>query len=248
MRWTWLYNFLYTKGLRSPRAQTACNTGDSDGRPTFDRTGGSQGELSSMSDTGKPASQAEPVITSSSSRHSSTLLKATSIEGYRQFVADISKGELRSQVILNRTPEHAAIVLAALFSHAQKFVHIVSRKMSTDIYGLSEVIQAAVQFLKTHPEGMIHMLVEEAVDPNTHPLLSALNQEAPERVKLEQIPPLVRNTFKFNFAVADGQSYRFEVDREVREATIRFRDHEFGGDLEAAFQHILALSHAHPAK
>jgi hypothetical protein len=161
---------------------------------------------------------------------------------YKEFVDQISQSTEPSQVILNRSPQHAAVVIEFLFRRAREFVHIVANKLSPDVYCADGVIQAACEFIRTHRDGTIHILVENKIERDSHQLLVALDNIAPQRVTLGFIPPEVTTQYKFNLVVADGVSYRVEENRDLREAMIRFSDPKFGGRAEEAFQQLVRHS------
>lgn len=158
------------------------------------------------------------------------------LEEYRHFVEAIAKASGPSQVILNRSPEHASIVIEMLFRKAINNVQLISRKLSADVYASKGVIDAASQFLARG--GKVHFLVETAINRTQHPLLIALDKVARSNVVITVVPEQIASRYKFNLVVADGQSYRFEPDRGVREAIIRFGDQQFGEKLEGAFAQI----------
>jgi hypothetical protein len=166
------------------------------------------------------------------------------ITEYRRFVDELSRSREPTKVILNRSPEHASVVIEALFRRARQYVHIVSRRLSSDVYATAGVIFAATEFLRRG--GTIHLLVENPIDRTDHPLLVALDGVNSELVIFAVVPPEVVQRYRFNLVVADGDSYRFEENRELREAIIRFSDTTFGSQLEATFQHLSRQAIAQP--
>lgn len=162
---------------------------------------------------------------------------------YSEFVEGIAASGARpSQVILNRSPEHAATVLAALFRHAHVCVYIVSSRLSPDVYCVDGVPEAAATFLRENPEGKIRILVENEIDQVAHRFLAAIREQAATRVNIAVIPENMKQRYSYNFALADGESYRFEENRDLREAMIRFRDPDFGRKLDTAFRSLSAFA------
>jgi hypothetical protein len=157
---------------------------------------------------------------------------------YRKFVEDVANGSRAGEVILNRSPDHAAVVIEFLFRKAESYVHILTRRMSEEVYSKQGILDAAVEFLGAHPAATISILAEEPINRSLHPFFVAVDRIFKERVRLRFVAPAKVHTYNFNFAVADGRSYRFEESRDSREAVIQFGDEEFGEKLEATFEEL----------
>ncbi|HEY4115896.1 MAG TPA: hypothetical protein VGM17_17705, partial [Rhizomicrobium sp.] len=155
---------------------------------------------------------------------------------YREYVASKADGQMPSDIFLNRNAAHAAIVVEFIFRKAERHVRLVTNRLSADVYGTPEVISAADGFLRRHPDATLEILAETNIDRAASPFLAALDGAGfAARVFLRFIPTTTTRAYKFNFAVADGQHYRFEESRTSREAIVQFGAPDFGVRLEGAF-------------
>jgi hypothetical protein len=160
--------------------------------------------------------------------------EADELRAYREFVESVAKAADGS-MIFNRSPAHAAAVVAALLKGATKEVDIITGELFEPVYGATDVIDAAVVFLNEHPDGRIRVLSERPIADN-HPLLAAL-ETAGVRAKIvkKQIPSDAAVATPFHFAVADAQSFRFEANKDVMEAVVQFGKKDAGARLSSIF-------------
>lgn len=155
---------------------------------------------------------------------------------YREYVRTVADGEWPSDLILNRSAGHAGIIIENLFRKAIASVEILTGRLNRDVYGVPEVVAAAENFLRTRSDAKIHILSEEAIDRNRHPLLARLVQVGlSDRVEISVVPESVRETFSFHFAVADGACFRFEESRDKFDAVVQFGEPEVGRRLHEKF-------------
>jgi hypothetical protein len=63
-----------------------------------------------------------------------------SMDEYREFVERIADGGWPSETILNRSSDHAAVILENLFRKAVDSVEILTSELKTDVYGIPGVI------------------------------------------------------------------------------------------------------------
>jgi hypothetical protein len=160
---------------------------------------------------------------------------------YSEYVERKATGTDPSDVILNRSSAHAAVVTEAIFRHARERVRLLTNQLSADVYGDGNVVNAAQAFLTDHPTAKLEILAERPIDRATHPLLSALDAGGVGgRVTLGFIPPQLSRDYDFNFAVADDGTYRFEKTRDNREAIVQFRSPNLGPTLHGIFESLLA--------
>jgi hypothetical protein len=158
---------------------------------------------------------------------------------YFDYVRAVAEGPKPSPVILNRSAEHAAVILERLFLTATDRVSVLSNALSDDVYGSVAVQDSAVQFLKSHPQGKINLLVERPEEDLGSLFLKRLTDAGVgQQVCMSVLSPEVVADYRFNFAVADGCSYRFEEDRQDRHASVQFGNRSFGETLEDAFAEL----------
>jgi len=160
---------------------------------------------------------------------------------YYDYVKKIAEGPKPSLVILNRSPEHAAVILERLFLSATDDVRLVSSQLSEDVYGTDRVKQAAKLFLNSKRSARLSILVERPVEMSASTFMTELDRAGLSgQIEMSIIPPETVSDYRFNFAVADGVNYRFEENRASRHATVQFGNKAFGEVLEGAFGQLSA--------
>jgi hypothetical protein len=69
------------------------------------------------------------------------------MDTYRDFVRAAADGRKPSQIILNRTAPHAAIILEAIFQRAVATVQILTGRLNPDVYAANGIVAAVCAFL-----------------------------------------------------------------------------------------------------
>jgi hypothetical protein len=165
--------------------------------------------------------------------------KDQEVQKYREYVtgvADAAKGQL----ILNRSGEHASVIIEQLFRKAEAEVMFLTGALYPPIYGTPEVRESAIKFLKSSSEAKIHIIAEKQLDWR-HPLLAAIEGAGlKDRVSLLSLPAQLAEVTPYHFAVADGCCYRLEADKNVYEAMVKFGEPVQGGQLRAIFANLQA--------
>jgi len=160
------------------------------------------------------------------------------LDAYRKFVAahaEAANGEL----FFNRSTAHAAIVIEYLFSGASREVNILTGELYQPVYAESAVVQAAIGFLRGHPEAAIRIVSEKPID-EPHPLLKGLADAGlRDRVSIKVLDPSISSGLPVHFAVADGRSFRFEPNKKLMEAAIQFGAPQTGALLNNIFHKII---------
>jgi hypothetical protein len=158
------------------------------------------------------------------------------LEAYRRYVAGIAAAS-DGTIILNRSYDHATVIIGQLFNKANEEVDILTGELYIPVFGSKEVIQSAIKFLRTHPSGVLKILAEKPIPP-THPLLTSLEKVGvTHRVDLRVLPERLKQTNGFHFAVADGRYFRFErfPSRQDLEAIVQFGEEKVGSRLRQLF-------------
>jgi hypothetical protein len=146
-------------------------------------------------------------------------------------------------VLHNRTSAHAAVIITALFRKATASIQVVCEDLNDSVYGNPGVIAAALGYLNDHPAGTLEILVENAVLVEKNAFLRRLRAEnLLHRVVMRIVPEKFRDTYKYNFMLADHIHYRYEPDRVRCEAVALFGNAEDGEFLKAAFESFKAVS------
>jgi len=166
-----------------------------------------------------------------------------SMDEYREFVTRIADGEWPSETILNRSSDHAAVILENLFRKAIDSVEILTSELKADVYGMPGVVNSALGYLQRNDDARIYILAESTLDRAVHPFLKVIDDSGlGDRVSIKLVDPTAKANYKFNFAVADGRSFRFEESRESLEAIVGFGHDRFANRLHVIFSALSASS------
>ncbi len=139
--------------------------------------------------------------------------------------------------LYNGTLDHASILTEAMFASANKHVWILSGKLNARVYGRSEVVEEAKLFL-ADPDHEVRILVEDGSDENRegHPLFELCEKMG--NAKIRGVPEALSQAYEFHACVMDGDSYRFERNKEKCEAIAAFGDEDGAQNIERLFEMI----------
>ena len=158
--------------------------------------------------------------------------------------------ERTGEPVYNDSVEHAAIILHNMFLHADRSVKILTGVLNKDAYGRRTIIDAAVRFLKddSHEISILYENGDLSRDDTLqqHPFLRAVKSNNNKRVKLQQVPPAVQDTYGFHFVLMDDDSYRFEPDKAKLGAVAAFGDQAGGKHLQSLFSELWRRSSTSP--
>jgi hypothetical protein len=158
---------------------------------------------------------------------------------YREFVAKVADSTWPSETIANRSWEHASVIIEFLFRKSETNVEILTSKLTESVYSCPPLVAAAKDFLRDHPQAIIKILSENKIERGAHPFLIAMDAEGfAGRVALKFIGANMHSRYKFNFAVADGKSFRFEDSRESFEAVVGFGHEKLASRLHVIFTQL----------
>ena len=142
------------------------------------------------------------------------------MDDYREYVSGVADKADGREIIQNKTPAHAGILIAALFRKAQHQVLIVSGSLDNRAYGTDEVIGAATEFF-LRPDTQLKIVLEKPVAYTDCRFLVFLRDAGhleTGRVTLH----LITGGVPFHFLLADENHYRFEADTTKHEAIAQF--------------------------
>lgn len=161
---------------------------------------------------------------------------ATELKQYRAFVEKVAL-ERNGQLIFNRSEAHAAIVVEYLFKSAKREINILTQRLHVPVYGGGALIEAAKLFL-SNPGAQLRIISEEDI-PDDHPLIAGLlKADLGKQVSRRVMNPTAAKATPFHFAVADGSCFRFEPDKRLMAAIVKFGDEDFGKKLVNRFQEV----------
>ncbi|MBD1210046.1 MAG: hypothetical protein H9535_16555, partial [Ignavibacteria bacterium] len=163
------------------------------------------------------------------------------MDDYKEKVKRLAH-ERTGESFYNNSPDHAAIIIESLLETAQSEACIVTTAMNPDVFGREAVVSAARHLLSDAKRSM-RILIEtdpvDAVSPG-HPLVQELRQH--NAVEVRQIPSLISNDMDYHFTVVDGDSFRFEPDKQKWEASAAFGDERNGKKLKSIFDSVWEMS------
>jgi hypothetical protein len=163
--------------------------------------------------------------------HRSDTAGLSHIAEYQKFVAEMAKA-IDSAPFMNRDADHAAVVFEKLFETAALDVEILTHALDATVFGKPEIISAAKAFVERG--GNIRVL-HEADLANDHPFVEGVTSHGAGSLSILPLARQRKEDHQYNFAVVDAASYRFEPDRKVKEAIVRFNDPAAGANLHAIF-------------
>ncbi len=153
---------------------------------------------------------------------------------YQQRI-DQKARENSSELISNGTIEHARILIASIFSVANKKIEIFTGFLNPIIYNDKKIIDSAFNFLKKQ-----NTKIEVVVQENDHSLgLNEFVNEAKNNKQfvLKEANEIDKNE-QYHFIVADSKSFRYEPDKAKNIGIGCFNKPAFAEKLNNRFQEI----------
>jgi hypothetical protein len=159
---------------------------------------------------------------------------------YRALVQKLTR-ERTGEPVFNTSLEHAAVLIEAMFHHGRSSVDILTGKFNPRVYGREDVVEQARLFL-AEPERKVRVLMEDSSEEaiKEHPFFAAFSDNSNLQVRLAS--PQFASVYKFHFTVMDGDSYRFERDKESPAAVAAFGDTEGAASMATLFDAMWAVS------
>jgi hypothetical protein len=177
--------------------------------------------VSKISDDDTLNAEKQILVAAASSSNAQLSAEEALTTAYRERVRRIAADADGKEVIQNRTPDHAGIIISALFENAKNDVRIICDRLSDVAYGKDEVIAAAKKFVEDG--GKIQIVIEEAVSyPESRFLTAFRDLIETEKLDLRLVSPPIKEKYAFHFMVADDAHYRFQRDRKKFHASARF--------------------------
>lgn len=146
--------------------------------------------------------------------------------------------------LYNGSLSHAAVLAEEMFGNSNKCVNIFSGNFNARVYGTSDLVEKARQFL-SDTQHKVRILLENpsAVDAEDHLFVREFSDN--DDVEFKSLPDGVVGDIDYHFIVMDGDSYRFEGDKSEPTAIAAFGDHEGGGKLTEIFETLWGVSEVH---
>lgn len=159
------------------------------------------------------------------------------MDDYREEVERLAC-ERTGEPFYNSSIDHAAVIVEKMFRHADHEVCIVSSHLNARVFGRDEVVEEAQAFLG-NGKHRIRVVIEDGPETLSegHGLIREFARH-PGSVSIRRMPEQVRGKIDYHFAVADGDSYRFEPDKSKWEAVAAFGDPKGAENLKKVFNVI----------
>ncbi len=137
--------------------------------------------------------------------------------------------------LYNGSLDHAAVLAEEMFNNAETDVNILSGNLNARVYGTSNIIEKARQFL-SDTDHKIRIILEnpDKVDPVDHPFIREFGNKNDD-VEFRSLPDDMKDEINYHFIVMDSDSYRFEKDKGDPSAIAAFGDITGGKNLTSVF-------------
>jgi hypothetical protein len=176
-------------------------------------------------------------------RHQEMSMTATQlpeIDAYRSHVETLAV-KLDGETVLNRSPEHAGVIIEWVFNSSSEIVQILTSRLAEEVYCKQPLIEAAIKFLQ-RPHARIEILAETDIDCAGHLFLRAIDDSGfGDKLSLSVLPKPLQERYHFNFALGDGKNFRFEESRLSFDALARFGAADVGNKLQLIFNDLKRL-------
>jgi hypothetical protein len=156
------------------------------------------------------------------------------MDAYRALV-DAAAGAEDGRIVLNRTSEHASIIMEYLFRKAHDRVEIVTGRLTDSTYGTDETIKAALTFLAGNPDAAIDILAEREIALDNKLMTAVRDAGFAERVVVTHVPATIQASYQDHVIISDGVHYRYQKNRGDCAATVQFGSNGAVGKLREDF-------------
>ena len=146
--------------------------------------------------------------------------------------------------LYNGSLDHAAVLAEEMFASANSSVCIFSGSLNARVYGTSDLVEKARQFL-SDTSHKVRVLLEEPskVDADDH--LFVREFVGNDDVSFKSLPLGMKGAVDYHFIVMDSDSYRFEGDKAEPTAIAAFGDEAGGRRLTEIFDTLWDASQEH---
>ncbi len=191
--------------------------------------------------------------------HQSQMEAVSELEAYSQLVHDLLSGHGKApsdagNVILNRSPDHASVLIRHLIEISTTSVLVLSGNLHPPVYDHPQVLAAMTRAIGRG----VHFRILLDFCPNL--VVQSIQQVQEQSRFLDQlmaatrggelnlgtasvrtVPRFVAAKYNYHFVVVDESAFRFESDRSNFEAIARSDQPDFGKTLCARFNEIWTL-------
>ena len=147
---------------------------------------------------------------------------------YRQMVKRVIEGRLTTRID-NSSNEHAIVLIDELVRHAKSKVDIYCKRLSIDIWGSVDVVDAIKHEIDN--KVVFRILTQEAIDVSDSYNLLMNYQNA-------EIKQYLGERLDINFVIIDDEMFRIEPDNLTRQGFAFARNDEYAKPVSAAFDRM----------
>jgi len=161
------------------------------------------------------------------------------MDKYRKHVKKLADAG-SSELIANGGTEHAEVLIENIFAHANNKVRVFTGKLNARVYGSSNIVENAREFLQSDSGHKLQILVqdEEVLSTlKTHELIKMCFKLNADMCEIRSVGIEDRDV-DHHFVVMDEIGYRFEPDRSKPTAVACFHDAEHAELLVKSFDEM----------
>jgi hypothetical protein len=138
---------------------------------------------------------------------------------YKTRVLELAS-ESKNFRIANRSVEHAAALLEAIFANAKTEVRLFCGNFDENFYFNQLNLKEAVHGFLSKPDTSLHILTEKSL-PKAHKMASILQSTYQDKVEIRTFKNVAENLNPVShFAVMDRLGFRFEFSHDATDASI----------------------------
>lgn len=165
------------------------------------------------------------------------------IDRYAEVVQRLAKDKADSR-FSNKGPEHARVVVEAMFLNASSSVKLYTGCLKKDFYTSEPVLGSLKDFLK-RSKGALTILCANNPDSETVSAIRGAPFGGEIRIlTMSQDESSGSNNEQHHFMTADGVAYRLEIDDSAREAIVNFNEPSVATALNKWFDSKVSASHS----
>lgn len=167
---------------------------------------------------------------------------------YKRIITLLAEEHIDAR-IPNGLPQHAAILIEAMFLNATKEMRIFTQNLCVEVFGKPEVLAAARKFL-SKPHAKLMILLQQPSDLSklgTHPLYQVFSQIRDKEllhgaVEIKNATGSYTKDDANHFTVMDADGFRFETDHHKCKAEANFNDTKIAKKLIGAFDAAFGMA------
>ena len=158
---------------------------------------------------------------------------------YKKSVNDFAEKKV-DFLFSNKGNDHAAIVVSAMFKNAENYIYMYSGSLNGDVTAESEFLSALRKFIDDGKTLKVLLERTPVIENCSEALKIVMEASGSSNVIIKVIGEEAKKEFKKkelrHFMIADGMSFRYEIDEEKYKAICNFNDIEMAKKLSDIFQ------------